>query len=397
MPSASLSVTLLLALADQGPDVTLPRPTGASPVGTSVHYLVDGARKSERFPGGQPVTLQLWYPTTAAEERKPLAPYLVEQGLARTMAEQGYYEVEAERLEAWKALATNARLDAAPAPGGHALVLFSVGLGVVRANYTTLAEELASHGFVFALVESPLAGLMLRPDGTVIQDASDRLERADGHREAVDEWCQDVRFVLNRLAGEGGDASLAALSATLDLRRVATLGHSSGGLVALQFGVIDERVRATIDLDGGLVTPEGEPLAQCVNSGVAKPALILRSKPLYGEADFARRGITREQWEARGAAGKIALAELASRSPARLVVATVAGTGHFSFSDAPFVMPAAITRFGGQIIEPRRGWLVITGAIRAFLEQELAAPPGRTLADALREFSELELQGADGR
>jgi dienelactone hydrolase len=397
MSGACLSSTLFLALAAQDPDVTLPHPTGASPVGTSVHYLVDGPRKSARFPDGQPVTLQLWYPTTAAEERKPRAPYLVEQGLARTMAEQGYYEVEAERLEAWAKLTTNARLDAAPAPGSHALLLFSVGLGVVRANYTTLAEELASHGFVFALVESPLAGLMLRPDGTVVRDTGDRLERADGHREAVDEWCQDLRFVLNRLAGEGGDASLAALAATLDLKRVATLGHSSGGLVALQFGVIDARVRAGIDLDGGLVTPEGEPLARFVTSGMAKPALILRSKPLYGEADFARRGLTREQWEARGAAGKAALAALASRSTAPLVVAGVAGTGHFSFSDAPFVMPAAITRFGGEIIEPRRGWLVITGAIRAFLDETLAAQPGRTLADALREFSELVLQEEGGR
>jgi len=389
------SSAMLLVLAAQGPDVTLPHPTGASPVGTTVRYLVDAVRKDARFPGGRPVTLQLWYPTTAAEEEKPLAPYLVESGLARTMAEQGYYEVEAERLDAWARLATNSRLDAAPARGSRPLVLFSVGLGVVRANYTTLAEELASHGIVFALVEGPLAGLMLLPDGTLVQDTSDRLESAAGHREAVDEWCQDLRFVLNLLVAKEGDAGLAALTATIDSTRVATIGHSSGGLVALQFGVIDARVRAGIDLDGGLVTPEGEPLARFVSYGVAKPTLILRSKPLYGEADFARRGLTREQWEARGAAGKAALAALAARSSAPLVVAGLAGTGHFSFSDAPFVMPAAITRFGGEIIDPRRGWLVITGTIRAFLEEQFAAHPGQMLAGALQKFTELELQGSD--
>ena len=49
-------------------------------------------------------------------------------------------------------------------------------------------------------------------------------------------------------------------------------------------------------------------------------------------------------------------------------MASVAGTEHFSFSDAPFVMPATITRFGGRII-PRRGWSVITRTLRAYLDQ----------------------------
>lgn len=264
------------------------------------------------------------------------------------------------------------------------------------ANYTSLAEELASHGIFFALVESPFAGVMLLPGGKVLQETGDRLESAAGHREAVEEWCQDLRSALNRLAGEDGDASLAAFAATIDWTRIATIGHSSGGLVALQFGMIDERVRAGISIDGGLVTPEGEPLAGCVTGGVAKPALILRSKPLYGEADFARRGLTREQWEARGAAGKAALEALAARSRAPLVVAAVAGTGHFIFSDAPFVMPAAITRFSGEVIDARRGWLVITGAIRAYLDELLAAQPGRAFAGALEQFPELERQ-SNGR
>src|SRR5262245_898446 len=379
-------VAILLLTPVQGP-VVLPRPTGPSPVGTAVDPLVDESRQDADFPLGRPITLQLWYPAVGSSGVR--APYLMEEGLAKAMTSQGYYDVEVAALESWAALPTSSRLDAPPAPGSHPLATLSVGLGVVRANYTTLAEELASHGTVVALVESPLAGLMGLPDGKVVQDTTDRLEKAEGHRAAVDEWARDVSFVLDQLQSKRAAADVAA---TIDWTRAGAIGHSSGGLVAVQACATDARLRAAIDLDGGLVTPEGEPLARFVEPGPTKPALILRSKPLYDDADFARRGLTREQWEARGASGKAALEALAARSPAPLTVATVAGTGHFSFSDAPFVMPAAITRFGGRVIDARRGWLVITGAIRAFLDGRLAPQPGHAFDEALEQFPELEVR-----
>jgi dienelactone hydrolase len=382
--AASLSSTLL-AFVLQGTDVELPLPTGPRLVGTRVLHLVDAARGDGRFAAGRPITLQLWYPAADASGGER-APYLVEVGLAGVLAERGYYDVEAERIAAWARSETSSRLDAAPAAGAHPLLTFSVGLGVVRAHYTSLAEELASHGYVLALVESPLAGLMVLPDGTVVQAEGAELESAEGHRAAVDAWARDVGFVLDRLrAGELGSGMPA-----IDWTRVGALGHSSGGLVAVQCATTDARVRAAIDLDGGLVAPDGEPLAGFVGAGPARPTLILRSHPLYRDEDFRRRGITREQWEARGAAGAAALAELARRSPAPLTVAHVAGTGHFSFSDAPFVMPAAITRFGGEIIEPLRGLHVITRAIRAFLEDAFASGEPGAFERAVRELDELE-------
>jgi dienelactone hydrolase len=373
-------------------DVALPRPTGPLSVGTRIDYLVDGARADERFPGGRPITLQLWYPA-AGDGAEPRAPYLVEDGLARVLPERGYYEVEAERLAAWTKLLTSSRLEAEPAAGAHPLLVFSVGLGVVRANYTTLAEELASHGHVLALVESPLAGLMVLPDGTVVADESDALATAGGHREAVDACVRDVGFVLDRMEAQAGTPAVPAI----DWARVGALGHSSGGLVAVQCATSDARVRAAIDLDGGLVAPDGAPLARFVSAGPTRPALVLRSHPLYGDEDFRRRGITREQWEARGAAGTAALAELVRRAPAPLTVARVAGTGHFSFSDAPFVMPETIARFGGDIIEPRRGLQVITRAIRAYFEAAFSGGEPGAFERALLELPELERVGPRAR
>src|SRR4030095_474842 len=93
----------LLVLAIAGPEIVLPKPSGAFAVGTTVRYLADGARKDERFPAGRPITLQLWYPAAAGSEAGR-APYLVEDGLARVLDEQGYYEVEPERIAAWAKL-----------------------------------------------------------------------------------------------------------------------------------------------------------------------------------------------------------------------------------------------------------------------------------------------------
>ncbi len=370
----------------------LPAPTGPSPVGTTVAYLVDATRKDGEFPDGRPITLQLWYPVDASQTSTPTAPYLLEHGLAEALASQGYYGVEAAQLAGWSKLATHAHLDAKPLAGSRPLATFSVGLGVLRANYTTIAEELASQGFVFALVESPLAGCMMLPDGKLVQETTNRLEDPAVHRAAIDAWTGDVRFVLDRLSANEGGPILSAVAAAVDWKRVAALGHSSGGLVALQLAAVDERVRAAVDLDGGLVTPDREPLARCVADGAKRPSLLLRSKPIYDDADFARRGITRAEWEKRGAPGKAAFEAFSAASKAPFVVAAVAGTGHMSFGDAPFVMPDTITRFGGKPIDPARGLRVVTTAVRAFLEDAFAGKAGAAFTAAPKDLPELEIQ-----
>jgi hypothetical protein len=51
-------------------------------------------------------------------------------------------------------------------------------------------------------------------------------------------------------------------------------------------------------------------------------------------------------------------------------------------------MPAAITRFGGEIIDPRRGWSVTTGALRAYPGEALRGR-GRGLTDLARQAPDL--------
>jgi hypothetical protein len=49
-------------------------------------------------------------------------------------------------------------------------------------------------------------------------------------------------------------------------------------------------------------------------------------------------------------------------------VLSLKGTGHLSFSDAPWVMPSTITRFGGDPIAPDRGHKIIAACLAEFLD-----------------------------
>lgn len=345
----------------------LPAPTGVAALGTTVVYLTDSTRRDSVFTAGRPVTVQLWYP--AARAAGPRAPYLFEPGLGALLLRIDYYGIDSSALRSWATMRTHARVDAPAESARHPLVVVSVGQGVIRANYTSIAEELASHGYVVAIVDSPWQGTMLLPDGRMVADTAGALESPAALRIAVAGWSSDISFVLDRLEQRRLPAAASAVAATIDWKKVGALGHSIGGLVAIGACQRDRRVRACANLDGGVASPDREPLADFVSTGITGPVLLLRSQPLYSDTDFARRGLTRAEWEKRGEGGRIALDSLIGRSRGPLWTARIAGTGHLSFSDAPFVMSSAITRFGGRVIEPKRGLYVLTATLRTFFDQ----------------------------
>jgi hypothetical protein len=222
----------------------------------------------------------------------------------------------------------------------------------------------------------------------VISDTAGRYGEPAGHRRGVEEWSRDISVALDRL--QSNHPVVARVAAIIDWSRVGAMGHSTGGLVAIAACERDARLRACVNMDGGVAGPNQEPMADFVAKGVTKPTLFLRSQPLYDDTTFARRGMTREQWEKRGEAGRLALEALAEKSHGVLTTAFVAGAGHFSFSDGPFVMPSSISRFGGRIIKAPRGWIIITSALRAWFDDTLG-DTGGGLAPLTRTFPELTI------
>ena len=167
----------------------------------------------------------------------------------------------------------NAPLAAASAR--YPVLIFEPGLGEFPTQYTTLLEELASHGYaIFAITPTYSSDVVVFPDGRVAEataagnpsDASD--VRAAGDR-LVTVWAQDVIFVMNQL--DRLNATPGTIwSQRLDLTRLGVFGHSFGGATAAQVCQMDSRCKAGIDLDGALFGP-------VMQTGLDKPFMVIES------------------------------------------------------------------------------------------------------------------------
>src|SRR6202043_4012110 len=145
-------------------------------------------------------------------------------------------------------------------------------------SYTTLAEDLASHGYVVAGIDAPYrSGVVVFPDGRVIrrtdENELDGYDGEDFRRVAgrlLTAWTSDMAFALDRLAQLNAFDPSGKFTGRLDLTRVGALGLSFGGAQAAQFCHDDARCKAAIDIDGG-------PFGSVVQEGMQKPFMFLIS------------------------------------------------------------------------------------------------------------------------
>jgi hypothetical protein len=206
MRPTGFRLTLALALAlpsaaqAQG---TLGRPTGPYRIGTTRIVAVDSSRSGVPAAGtSEPrrLIVQVWYPAqpTGRERR---APYVLE--LDRVAADLA----EAMPGVAFGEVRTAAMLDAPPLKTRFPLVVFSHGMNSARYFYTTLLQDLASHGFVVAAIDHPFWTLTTAFDAghnipmAESMAARDQLtsEQIDGYMEdGVGLMAEDQAFVADR-------------------------------------------------------------------------------------------------------------------------------------------------------------------------------------------------------
>ncbi|MGW3962432.1 alpha/beta hydrolase family protein [Amycolatopsis sp. NPDC005003] len=209
MVITALTLALTSPSASADPALTLAKPTGDRPVGTTA-LPVDG----------RSLPVSLFYP--AASAAGPKAPFMTEAEAKAVLHQDGITGVAPSVLAG---IRTDAVVDARPA--GHRLplaVLFP-GAGRPRAELTSLAEDLASHG-VFVAVAAHTAG------------------------------SADVSSVLDALAR-------SPWAGLLDADRIGVAGLDGTGAAM----AADPRVKAGVDLDG----PD-EPLPA---PGLDRPFLFL--------------------------------------------------------------------------------------------------------------------------
>ena len=108
------------------------------------------------------------------------------------------------------------------------------------------AADLASHGYVVVGVDVPGETLAVDLGDGALVPLSPAL--ADPSYESVALRSRDLRFVLSRLGSLQG-------AGRLDLNRIGVFGHSRGGATAADAMLIDRRIGAGVNLDGGMWGP----------------------------------------------------------------------------------------------------------------------------------------------
>ncbi|MFD7620739.1 alpha/beta hydrolase family protein [Streptomyces sp. NPDC059802] len=233
----------------------LPRPTGPYAVGSDILHLTDHDRTDPWVPesGDRELMVSLYYP---ARPGRPgaTAPYM-STGEARLLL-AGIGLEGTVQPATLSSLGTHARTGARTAPGHFPLVLLSPGFGNPRATVTSLAEDLASRGYMVASVDHAYESLGTElPDGRLLTCVACEKMTSAPSEEARQELgrlvstgrAADLSFVLDRLTGhrpawEG--------SRMIDRRRVAVAGHSIGGSAAASAMLADPRFDAGINMDG---------------------------------------------------------------------------------------------------------------------------------------------------
>ncbi len=259
-----------------------PQPTGPFPVGTTELHLVDAGRDDPFLPGRpRELMISIWYPAARRTAQAPYLPPLTAQVYAEGAAIA--LQQPADAVD-WAGARVHAGLSgpASRSWGRRPVVLFSPGFGVPRGLASIMVTELASRGYVVVTVDHTYEAAAVEfPGGRVAVQTLPPEPYAHLARATRVADVQHVLDALQRLAhGHNPDADARRLprdlGQILDLTRIGAYGHSAGGITSADVMLVDQRVKAGIDLDGTLGYGYPNP-ADCpvVARGLDRPFLLL--------------------------------------------------------------------------------------------------------------------------
>lgn len=316
--------------------LTLPAPSGPFAVGRTIVTVPAGeaaADESRR-------AAWIWYPADrGSAEDAPRTDYVPEgwsgPGSLPPAVGLGWL------LQDVDAVTSSASRDAAPAAEPASAVILAPGFESAPWMYTSLGEDLASRGYVVALLvpESTPARVI---DGQA--RSSPAAATAPTGPEAdplIEEQADDMINLFDSLTSDS-----SPIRSAIDAQRTVFAGHSLGGGAAVRACEDEPRCVGSINMDGP--QPEVRP---------TKPELLIGSdRSCAAVSPCAGEGLPEEyvDW--------LTQRRKASPPAAR---ATITGAGHTSFGDPVhyFVAPPAGAASGVGTIPAGRMHAVLTDTI----------------------------------
>ncbi|MFE9451816.1 alpha/beta hydrolase family protein [Streptomyces sp. NPDC006739] len=325
----------------------LPRPTGRYAVGRNMLHLVDDSRQDPWVPAAGPrqLMVSMYYPARPGSGTP--APYMTTDEARLFLQDR----VPGSGIppEALTAVRTWARADARPVHGRFPLVLLSPGFTFPRALFSSIAEDLASRGYVVALIdhtyETP--GVTF-PDGRTLPCAICDQPPTGGLPAIARSRAKDSSFVIDQLTSHHSPWIYAHL---IDRRRIGMAGHSIGGDAAAVTMAADRRVRAGVNMDGTFHEPV--------------PAAGLNGRPflLFGAQSDESPGMD-SSWD-----------DAWTRLDGWKRRLTIAGAEHGTFSDLPLLSQAVGRPSRPGAIAPLRGLAITRTYLGDFFDLQLKGQP----------------------
>jgi hypothetical protein len=293
----------------------------------------------------------------------------------------------------------NAAVSQKQAP--YPVLIFSHGYGSHAAQNTALMEELASHGYaVFSIGHTYESLVEIFPDGRQIRyspkdniDASlSKLRKELEEIKAGDlaatitvfkkfntaeafgsifVWSADTRFVIDWLEKINTEDQGSPFYRRLDMNKLGVFGMSFGGSTACQLAFEDRRVKAAINMDGGL------PLGDLIDHPMDIPFMFMNSEPSM----------------APGGANQTLIEYMMGRSNASIYSITVRGSRHNNFMDLSVFPP--VLKYMGDIVGKIDGdkmLRIINAYIVAFFDKHVRGIDSPLLNGPSPDFPEVILK-----
>jgi predicted dienelactone hydrolase len=252
--------------------VALPTPTGSYPVGRTMLDWTDHARTDPLAPRpGLPreLSVWLWYPAWPGPgaQSAPYAPGAwagLHIGGLPGLGETSFDDVH-----------DHAFTDVPVAAGRFPELVLEPGLGLAAPQYASIAENLASHGYLVLGVTPTYSASLTVLDGQTVSatpagnpPSTDTAALRPELDRLVEVWAADDRFAAAKLATLDASGRFAG---HVDTTTTVYLGHSFGGAAALQACGSDPHCAGAADLDG-------TEFGTIVHSGLSKPMLLIGSQ-----------------------------------------------------------------------------------------------------------------------
>lgn len=352
-------------------EVVLPKPTGPYTVGRILFDWTDLKRDdpySAAIGKHRELMVWLWYPAATLQHARP-AEYIPSAWASempwRPVTIPGRVQVHA---------ITGAPIASTRQP--YPVLVFSTGYGNLPSDYTSLIEDIVSHGYVVLGITSTYSAPVVRfPDGRIashLAEASfprgpEQDIRAAGDR-MVKVWAADIQFAIDSLTHMNSD-SKNRFYGRFDLGRLGLFGQSFGGAAAAEACSADSRCKAAADIGGNLfgdVRKEHikEPFLFILTDWTLRPPWLQRTLSNVSVKNFQRQQAELDQ----------ATQDTCKGSP-HCWKAHIPETRNFNFTDLAVLYSPGMRMMGylGPV-DGARGLAETSSCVRTFFDKMLNAP-----------------------